>query len=203
LQNESVSNSPGVRNRGISPAEPTGCQIDVEQGSWEWLNIRNTIPTGSKAYDYCVKRRSRKNGQLAPEARDAMEHGKKNEPRALSAYAEKVGTAAKLLPGGMWIHRNVAASPDGITSDGVVVEVKCPYWRSVKDGSIPLQDWWQVQAEMEACGLEEADYVEMSLDGSVSIKRVYKEPRVRSYMQDCFNREKIRREMSKKIKVDD
>jgi len=175
----------------------------VEQGTWEWLNYRQRLPTGSKAYDWCVKRRSRgKGGVFPPEAREAMEHGKKWEAHALLRYAEKV-EGAEVKDGKMWMHRHVAASPDGITTDGVIVEVKCPYWRQIQEGTMPIQDWWQVQAEMEASGLEEADYIEMDFCGNISIKRIFKEPGVTETMQECFNKEKIRREMARKVKVDD
>jgi len=172
----------------------------VEQGSWEWLNKRQRLPTGSKAYEYCVKRRSGRGG-FPKEAKDAMEHGKKWESYALSRYAENV-ECSSVGRGNMWLHRNVAASPDGITSDGVVVEVKCPYWREIKEGCMPIRDWWQVQAEMEATGLCEADYVEMAFSGWVSIKRILKHPAVSACLQENFAKERIRREMVKKAKID-
>lgn len=192
--------SPGLRLESDIDA-PRGALVNTEQGSWLWHKKRDAFPTGSKAYDYCVKRRPTSKGGFPPHAIEAMEHGKKWEGYALARYAEKLRECT-LKSGNMWIHRNVAASPDGITSDGVVVEVKCPYWREVKHGSMPIHDWWQVQAEMEATGLEEADYVQLPFHGDVIIMRVFKHPRVSAYMQEQFAKERVRRSMAKRIKID-
>lgn len=204
MQNEPCAKSPGERKFGISPAEPTGCLLDVEQGSWQWFRFRETIPTGSKAYDYCVKRRSSgKGGNFPKEARDAMEHGKKWESTALAKYEENLPVGVSVEDGKMWLHRNVGASPDGITTDGVIVEIKCPYWRSVRAETMPITAWWQVQAEMEATGLAEADFVEMDFNGDLTIKRVFKHPDVSAYMQEQFSKERVRRAMVARAKVDD
>lgn len=51
------------------------------------------------------------------------------------------------------------ASPDGITSDGIMLEIKCPFKRKIT-GEIPLQYYYQIQGQLDVCELEECDYFE-------------------------------------------
>jgi putative phage-type endonuclease len=51
------------------------------------------------------------------------------------------------------------ASPDGITDYGVMVEIKCPYKRKIT-GEIPSQYYYQIQGQLDVCGLSECDYLE-------------------------------------------
>ena len=53
------------------------------------------------------------------------------------------------------------ASPDGITEYGVMVEIKCPPKRKIEiGGQVPLQYYYQIQGQLEVCGLKECDYFE-------------------------------------------
>ena len=51
------------------------------------------------------------------------------------------------------------ASPDGITNNGIMVEIKCPFKRKI-NGEIPLQYYYQIQGQLDVCDLEECDYFE-------------------------------------------
>jgi putative phage-type endonuclease len=51
------------------------------------------------------------------------------------------------------------ASPDGISDDGIMVEIKCPYKRKI-DGEIPKQYYYQIQGQLDVCDLDECDYFE-------------------------------------------
>jgi putative phage-type endonuclease len=51
------------------------------------------------------------------------------------------------------------ASPDGITHDGIMVEIKCPYRRKL-DGEVPRQYYYQIQGQLDVCDLDECDYFE-------------------------------------------
>jgi putative phage-type endonuclease len=53
----------------------------------------------------------------------------------------------------------IGASPDGITDDGVMVEIKCP-WRRKITGEVPLQYYYQIQGQLEVTGLRDCDYFE-------------------------------------------
>lgn len=51
------------------------------------------------------------------------------------------------------------ASPDGITENGIMVEIKCPFKRKIT-GEIPIQYYYQIQGQLDVCDLEECDYFE-------------------------------------------
>lgn len=64
---------------------------------------------------------------------------------------------------------HLGASPDGITSDGVMVEIKCPWKRRI-NGEIPLQYYLQIQGQLAVCGLQECDYYECELEETTGIE---------------------------------
>ena len=57
---------------------------------------------------------------------------------------------------------HIGASPDGISTEGVMVEIKCP-WKRVIDGTIPKQYYYQIQFQLDVCDLDECDYLEVKL----------------------------------------
>jgi putative phage-type endonuclease len=63
----------------------------------------------------------------------------------------------------------LGASPDGITELGVMLEIKCPWRRKIIDkeevedavyAEVPTQYYYQIQAQLEVCDLDECDYFE-------------------------------------------
>jgi putative phage-type endonuclease len=54
----------------------------------------------------------------------------------------------------------LGASPDGVTSSGRMIEIKCPYSR-VPKGMPKCQYWVQMQIQMECCGFNECDYLDI------------------------------------------
>ena len=52
------------------------------------------------------------------------------------------------------------ASPDGITDIGIMVEIKCPYSRKIKENFIPEKYYYQIQGQLAVCELNECDYIE-------------------------------------------
>jgi putative phage-type endonuclease len=56
--------------------------------------------------------------------------------------------------------RWLAASPDGITSDGIMLEIKCPSSRKIKENEPPIHYWVQTQIQMEVCNLDECHFFE-------------------------------------------
>lgn len=54
----------------------------------------------------------------------------------------------------------LAASPDGITSDGTMIEIKCPYSR-VPSGKPKIQYWIQMQQQMECCDMDQCDFLDV------------------------------------------
>lgn len=54
------------------------------------------------------------------------------------------------------------ASPDGISNLGIMLEIKCPFKRKIT-GDIPTQYYYQIQGQLDVCGLQECDYFECEL----------------------------------------
>jgi len=57
----------------------------------------------------------------------------------------------------------LGASPDGITKDSIMLEIKCPYKRKL-NGLIPSNYWIQMQLQLECCNLNICDFVEIKVD---------------------------------------
>lgn len=58
----------------------------------------------------------------------------------------------------------LAASPDGITPNGVMLEIKCPKARKIVEAAPPLYYWIQVQIQLEVCNLEYCDFLECEIE---------------------------------------
>lgn len=89
--------------------------------------------------------------------------GVKYEEVAQDIYSQRTGM--KMHEFGLLRHPDISyvgASPDGITEFGTMVEIKCPYRRQI-NGEVPEQYYYQIQGQLEVCGLEECDYWECSL----------------------------------------
>lgn len=54
----------------------------------------------------------------------------------------------------------LGASPDGITKNGIMIEIKSPYSRKV-NGIVPSNYWVQMQLQLEVCNLEVCHFVEI------------------------------------------
>ncbi len=86
--------------------------------------------------------------------------GQKYEPVVTDLYS--VLKQKEVLEFGLLIHPEypfLGASPDGITPDGTMIEIKCPFRRKIT-GVPPLYYWIQVQLQLEVCDLDKCDFVE-------------------------------------------
>lgn len=92
--------------------------------------------------------------------------GTKYEPVATMVYERRTGK--KVVDFGCLRHPNeenffLGASPDGISDDGVMLEIKCPPRRQI--GPIPPDYYWaQMQGQLEVCDLERCDFLECKLE---------------------------------------
>jgi hypothetical protein len=59
--------------------------------------------------------------------------------------------------------KHLGASPDGITDDGVMLEIKCPPKRVIK-GLPPVYYWCQMQLQLEVADLNRCDFVECKIE---------------------------------------
>lgn len=57
---------------------------------------------------------------------------------------------------------NIGASPDGISTEGTMLEIKTP-WKRVIDGSVPDMYYHQVQIQLSVCELDCCDYFECKI----------------------------------------
>lgn len=91
----------------------------------------------------------------------ATYHGQKFEPIATCIYELMNDTT--VIEFGLLAHDTLmwlAASPDGITPDGIMLEIKCPYRRKIT-GIPPMYYYQQVQIQLEVADLEYCDFLEI------------------------------------------
>lgn len=88
--------------------------------------------------------------------------GQKYEPIVQQIYA--INNNTSVLEFGLIQHDTIpfiACSPDGITPEGIMLEIKCPFRRQIT-GIPPFYYFIQVQAQLEVCNLDYCDFVEYS-----------------------------------------
>ncbi len=93
----------------------------------------------------------------------AMEHGIKHERNAIQIYERR--NNKPLIDFGLLPHETIsilACSPDSISEDGEMVEIKCPSSRQIT-GIPPKYYWAQCQIQLECCGLDRCDFLECSI----------------------------------------
>lgn len=86
--------------------------------------------------------------------------GQKYEEVASNIYSVKM--SREVMEFGLLLHPDLpwlAASPDGITPDGIMLEIKCPYRRTIT-GIPPFYYWIQCQLQLEVTDLEFCDFAE-------------------------------------------
>lgn len=94
---------------------------------------------------------------------EATRHGEKYEDEAIDKYEKREKTVVLhfgLMPFLGSIGSFLGGSVDGVTVNGVLVEVKCPYRRRPKLGMVPTHYAPQVQSMLHGFKLTRADFVE-------------------------------------------
>jgi putative phage-type endonuclease len=141
-----------------------------EQRSTQWFAQRNERLTASdvdavlgnnpyaKPFEILMKKCGHKRKFVE---NDATRHGQKYENEAIDLYCKKYNKVS--LSFGLLPHPTIdflGGSPDDITIDGILLEVKCPLRRKIKMGEIPSYYMGQVQLNLEICNLEIAHFIE-------------------------------------------
>jgi putative phage-type endonuclease len=140
----------------------------AEQRSPEWLALREQMITASdvasalgenhyESPDSLVKKKVL-NLKWAGNA--ATAHGTALEPLVRDLYDQKTGRKSHEI--GLVQHRDhpwLGASPDGVTEDGLLIEIKCPLTRKI-EAKVPKHYLPQVQLQLEITDLEECDFVQ-------------------------------------------
>lgn len=152
------------------------------QRSEQWYKMRDGMLTASdwgavmgESYDTpesVIKKKCGYGEQFT--GNDATRWGQKYEPVANMIYERRNST--KVIEFGLIPHPSypfLGASPDGITENGVMVEIKCPPRRKIT-GEPPRHYWCQVQAQLEVCDLERCDFLECKFDEFASKDEYYR-----------------------------
>jgi len=140
----------------------------AEQRSQEWLDLRDNMITASdvasaigenhyESTDSFVKKKVLRT-KWAGNA--ATAHGTLLEPLVRDLYDARTGRKTREV--GLVRHKRyhwLGASPDGITEDGLLVEIKCPLTRKIEP-KVPKHYLPQVQLQLEITDLEECDFVQ-------------------------------------------
>ena len=163
-----------------------------EQRTQAWYDIRKTMFTassdvndilGSKFGGNQAKVILKKCG-IAPKfmGNKYTQHGQKYEEIAQQIYESRYNK--KVLEFGLIQHPNIkclGASPDGITTDGIMLEIKCPSGRKI-DGEIKKCYWVQMQTQMEVCDLDFCDFFECNIEEYYSFE---------NYKNDIYDYEDV------------
>jgi len=138
----------------------------IKQRSPEWFKLREDKLTASDLYDaiknpYSLAKKKVKNISFNSSAIPALKWGTMFEPLAIQIYSHI--NNKKIHEFGLIINNNIehfGASPDGITEDGIMIEIKCPYSRKIINNQIPEKYYYQIQGQLAVCNLKICDYIE-------------------------------------------
>lgn len=149
----------------------------IEQGSIEWLKVRQGMLTCSRLYEV-VSRSPAYARQLHRERTEEVEPviysrepaalawGHRNEPRAVAAY--EMSKDCEVAASGFGVHSSLpffGGSPDGLVGDDGMVEIKCPIDPGLHQVTIvcgwshPNRQGWQVQGLLEVFDRSWCDFV--------------------------------------------
>lgn len=140
----------------------------VAQRTPEWLSLRDNMITASdvasaigenhyESPDAFVRKKVLRT-QWSGNA--ATAHGTLLEPLVRDMYDAKYGKKSHEI--GVVQHREypwLGGSPDGITEDGLLLEIKCPLTRKIEN-KVPKHYLPQIQLLMEVMDLDECDFVQ-------------------------------------------
>lgn len=150
--------------------------VQYEQRTPIWYKIRKGMITatnvagivGSSKYDKYSDLLKKKLGLgKAFISNFATEHGKCYEDVAIQMYERRRNV--KIHEYGLIRHNKIhflGASPDGITDDGIMVEIKCPTTRQINGNVYDLKTtcyFIQMQTQLEVCDLNICDFLECQI----------------------------------------
>ena len=169
-----------------------------EQKSKEWYEMRNNMLTasdwgtilGENHYSNSNSVLKKKCGDDTFITNAAMQWGNKYESVAVLIYEHR--NNVKILEFGCLQHPFIpflGASPDGITEDGIMLEIKCPTSRKIT-GIPPSYYWCQVQGQLEVCELDRCDFLECSIKEYIDEKTYLEDNYEQNYYLNNFGNEK-------------
>jgi putative phage-type endonuclease len=160
----------------------------IEQKSQEWYEMRQNLITASdfaqalgqgkfgNQADVIKKKVRPSDESSASFSNPFFKWGNMFEPVANEIYA-KLHYNVHIYEFGLIQHKKLSyfgASPDGISETGIMLEIKCPYKRKiVSGGEVPKQYYYQIQGQLEVCGLDECDYFECQFQSFNTLDEFY------------------------------
>lgn len=151
----------------------------MEQRTPEWFEMRKNMITASSAAaaigeghfenkkDFILKKCGK--GKKFT-GNKYTEWGVKYEQVATRLYELRTNTTIHefgVLPHPTYSF--LGASPDGISTKGVMLEIKCPYSRKIT-GIVPHHYWIQIQLQLEVCNLDVCDFLECKIEEYKNVK---------------------------------
>lgn len=145
----------------------------ADQKSDAWLALRGTMLTASDVATSIGDNPYEKPSSLVMKkcglgekflGNDATRHGEKYEPVARDIYCAQTGEVAHEI--GLVqhrVHKWLGGSPDGITENGILLEIKCPLKRKIEN-KVPKHYLAQLQVLMETLDLEVCDFIQYRPD---------------------------------------
>jgi putative phage-type endonuclease len=144
------------------PMYPQKSEMWFQQRSMKLTSSDLDTVLGNNKYAKPEEVLFKKNGLRKPFfGNEATRHGEKYEDEAIRLYCERHNK--KTFAFGLLPHPTIeylAGSPDDITYDGIVVEVKCPLRRKIIPGEIPIHYQSQLQMNMEIAKLDKGVFIE-------------------------------------------
>lgn len=160
----------------------------IEQKSQEWYLIRQNLITASDFAQALgqgkfgnqteiIKKKVRPSDESSASLSNPFfKWGNMFEPVANNIYS-KMHFDVQIHEFGLIQHKELSyfgASPDGISDTGIMLEIKCPYKRKIESGGeVPKQYYYQIQGQLEVCGLKECDYFECQFQLYNTIEEFY------------------------------
>lgn len=143
-----------------------------EQRSNEWYEMRKNMLTASDigailGYSKYNSRKSiikKKTVGSTFKGNKYTLHGQKYEEIAKQIYETRYNKIVNEY--GLIKHPEIdilGASPDGISNDGIMLEIKCPPKRKIT-GIVPEHYWVQMQVQLQVCKLERCDFIECLIE---------------------------------------
>lgn len=152
----------------------------IKQRTIEWLEARKNRLTASDLGDALKKNNIKLAKQKAGITKNsinystipALKWGTMFEEMASRCYSQMKNDINIFEFGLIEDRKNIhfGASPDGINEMGIMLEIKCPYSREIKDNYIPEKYYMQIQGQLAVCNLKECDYVECKFHIYESLK---------------------------------
>lgn len=163
-----------ARNTRITASEASSCLFKSQKVCEPYVNEFNLTNFKYKdteklnpyetREEYIIKKCASFNGENVFKDSVFTLWGKKYEEIANRLYCKLNNTS--VIEFGLIPHARLkwlAASPDGITPDGIMLEIKCPKSRKIYDTCPPIYYWIQTQIQMETVDLDFCDFFECEI----------------------------------------